>query len=459
MAPHCSSHAEGSTHDQTFAPLPEGTDLTAGHTESVGNSIRHVERASPQPRTIARRTVDILDFDVASALDRPRETVHAVLKGALRLSNASVRYGSRLVGRGVLHGAGAVTSAASRIEQRLSERTYEVASGIREDVALQARRGRPAPLRAFAPRLTPLRCEQLLRSSLPLVRQVLNRQIFLMFHKKIGLPLGQRLDASGPPPLFDLHISHLNGIARPADLDTIISSLSIQMEGVQSLGLRRQRFRLARRSNAASANPSASEPHGPAINPSGGAKVEPPGATLQKAAHADGEEAVIDFRVTRASVTVIIDPEITAFTVRSRHSWTPSFRFKCRRLDIVTPARLWWHMHSGVLWCAFEDEPTIAYHGDVEMLGACGMALPLGQCVSTRLFPRLWQKVLRQNNVGDPIKFPLRMPVLTGNANVDPTDIPLATHEELQKIFTSLHMHDDDAALWEACLQDNRFML
>ena len=109
---------------------------------------------------------------------------------------------------------------------------------------------------------------------------------------------------------------------------------------------------------------------------------------------------------------------------------------KCLR-HTSAQVRLWWHMRSGVLWCSFEDEPSIAYQGgsprldlshtaaprpqsycriccwpeagrrnsgkatrcrcrstgDVELLGCRGVALSLGQRFATKFFPWAWQRV------------------------------------------------------------------
>lgn len=384
-----------------FQPLP--ADLTRGHTESVGNSIRHVEQASPERHRLARTTSSILEFDLAAALDRPREALHGAIKEALKRYDELVRNSSRRLGRGVLDGAGVVSTAALRIEQKLSERTHEVATGMKDDMVLQ-----------------------LLRASLPLVRQALNRQIFVMYHKQMGLPLGQGIAPDAPPAAYELHVAELHGISRPADIDTIISSLSIQMEGVNM------------------------------INPDLHAVSS---SDAEKAAHANREEPVIDFEVSDASVKLSIDPKITSFFCRGRHCWTPSFRLTCRKLDILAKVRLWLHMRSGVLWCAFQEEPSITYDGDVQVM-AGSMALPLGHRLSTKFVPWLWQKLIRKNNVTDPIKFPLRVPVLTGNANIDPRDIKPATVEDVHAVFSQLNKQGtSDLAALETCLQDNRFML
>ena len=189
-----------------FEPVPEGEDLTRGRTDSVGNSIRHVEAAPTRVNTVLAKTNDVLEFDLAAALDRPREAISAALAGAFKKSDASVRNGTRMLGKGVIKGAGAVSSVASKVEQTISARSDAVASRIK-DASLM----------------------QLLRVALPGVRRSLARQIFVMFHKELGLPLGQKPYPGSPLPPYDLRIDHLDDIVRPADLDSLISSLSIQV--------------------------------------------------------------------------------------------------------------------------------------------------------------------------------------------------------------------------------------
>ncbi|KAL3934007.1 MAG: hypothetical protein SGPRY_000029 [Prymnesium sp.] len=301
--------------------------------EVVGNSIRHIEKAPPLARKPSGR------------LPRQRRSVNSVL-------TASVRRGGRFLGRGVVqgagvvvHGAGAFSAAAWRIEQMLSQRT----SGLKDDMLIQALQTFASP-RPLLPRLIASHRPQLLRASLPLVRKALNRQIFVMFHKKIALPLGQsRENPSGTPP-YELCIDKLHGIDKLPLLDTIVSSLTIQahppflIEGVDVVG---SSWRPQIRSHHSSDIRQADNSHPSSANPPPASRGKLWGGTaseggeeggMEKAAHADGEDAVIDFRVARAKVEMVIDPNTTSFVLRGRRCWTPSFRLACKRLDIVTPA-------------------------------------------------------------------------------------------------------------------------
>ena len=205
-----------------FEPLRDGEDLTRGRTDSVGNSIRHVESAPSRVDTVLARTNDMLEFDLAAALDRPREAISAALAGAFKKSDASVRNGTRLLGKGVIKGASAVTSVALKVEQTISARSDAVASRLK-DASLM----------------------QLLRVALPGVRRSLARQIFVMFHRELGIPLGQKPHPGSPLPPYELRIYHLDDVVRPADLDTIITSLSIQARAMPAALPRRLRVDVA----------------------------------------------------------------------------------------------------------------------------------------------------------------------------------------------------------------------
>lgn len=127
-------YAHGSTLVQ---PSQRQRAPQARRMESFESSTWDANQPSTE-RAVSRQSSEMFDFDLATAFDRPRQTIRAALSGALRKSDASVRLGSSLLEAGVVHGAGAVSAMATTLEKMFNTTTQEVTSSIKDDVLVQA---------------------------------------------------------------------------------------------------------------------------------------------------------------------------------------------------------------------------------------------------------------------------------------------------------------------------------